>query len=1124
MNESKNLRSWNKFLFFSALCVFFIFFILAAPAFCGISSSDPSDGETGVSTVPTIIIDLTESIIDTPAPGVNILKQGGTWLTTTNTTWSVFGGLARITINLSSNLNYNTTYTIDLANITNAGLQLTGTTRASFTTRARTVSISSSSPASGSTNIDVNTRITVNFQAACDTSSVPSSPLTNRTTGRSVSGAVSFSNGNQTVTFTPSSALDPNTTYILELRGTTFYTGTVSLSSPTSFTFTTAQSNQPARISSRVSPSNISMPSDGVSSATFYFTEGAGTSVNITSGRIDYLTSSGTLVKSYNTSDSFAIRGSSTTTYSERIQIPQDVKSQITGNQLIYRRYFYGTDRTNQTIIISNDINITFSSDITGTFNINQIIIDTPVSGNTYLLNTALKAHAYIKGTGSGNIYGAWYKDNIPIKYFNTTLDNGNTLSIDIENPLFTNTYGNHNLKVILQTPNIIESNSISYLVSSTTTEKAVLTYPSKGQEFKKDSPPPTFYWTAIPRMLGYKIAISNKPSFKKEDWIKVPANYYSPSSNFWKNLKEETYYWAVIPINIAGEEGIMSDVFTFKIIKKEDVSFYSVNTGKKHAGSYYLYNPDTRNFEAASDESDFFLSQNNSQNNSSEENKLRFEGTVTSNYEFYNIDGTRWSILNKNSTANISHPLPSGNISFNGNWADNSSNPVLPMTLTNYVITGKIDRFDFSYGDLAYSQSEFSIYSQATKGTTVSTNFGNSKIAFHKLDDQGYSPYSATLSGTKKDISVFSIEPFKTKEDEVIKLIYLGGREELDGNVPDYGFNKPKDGKVLALVANKKFINDKLIFTGEFARGSLDNNTTAVKDDTDVRDNAANFRITGKLGSFKIETGYRSVGANFGTLGNPYLVKDKKIIDYVLSAGWGIFSAKTSFELTSNNLDSNINTTSAYSRMKKFEFTSYPSSGPSINYSYSKNMITGNPPVGFGNGTFVIQTISNAGINWMIKKLGLNFNFNDVQFDDLQDFTNDTSTHSATLGSSYSFGEKLNTSINYSSNITRNLVTCLDNLYNSLYVQTNYTLTPKFNINISYNKNYSMSGDGFTNNNTDQMIARLNYSMGKALLGYGEHIISLEYNFNAYTDYVNTLFNTGYNKARLLLNDTWKF
>lgn len=230
--------------------------------------------------------------------------------------------------------------------------------------------------------------------------------------------------------------------------------------------------------------------------------------------------------------------------------------------------YFKGQILTAFFLFIALSIPHSFASDMAGNFSVSEIIIDVPPQGKIFRQDSPLKAHAFIKGTGTGTIFGFWCKNDTPIQSFNISMFNGLTQSIFLESPFFTDNYGRYILKIKIQTPNILTSPEIQYMIADAASGKVSLIYPGKEMIFHKGSPTPTFSWTDVPEDLGYKIAISNSKNLKDAKWISTKTNrsYFKIFQEEWDKLSPDTYYWAVKPVYLNNIEGETSEIFYFEI------------------------------------------------------------------------------------------------------------------------------------------------------------------------------------------------------------------------------------------------------------------------------------------------------------------------------------------------------------------------------------------------------------------------------------------------------------------------------------------------------------------------------------------------------------------------------
>jgi O-glycosyl hydrolase len=117
----------------------------------------------------------------------------------------------------SSDLAYNTQYTATITTgVTNSsGIALASNYQWTFTTAQGSVppTVTSTTPASSATNVDINTAITATFSEAMDSSTITSNTFKVSGGGVYLTGTVTYTSASQVATFTPSVALNYNTTY-----------------------------------------------------------------------------------------------------------------------------------------------------------------------------------------------------------------------------------------------------------------------------------------------------------------------------------------------------------------------------------------------------------------------------------------------------------------------------------------------------------------------------------------------------------------------------------------------------------------------------------------------------------------------------------------------------------------------------------------------------------------------------------------------------------------------------------------------------------------------------------------------------------------------------------------------
>ena len=222
----------------------------AAPALA-VTATTPLSGATGISitSAVTATFNQTMNAATLTAATFTLTAQGG---------GSVAGivsynsGTSTATFTPSSSLASNITYT---ATITTGAAALSGATLAanyawSFTTAASTtLSVTSTTPAGGATNVDVTKAITATFSQPMNALTLTTSTFNLTGPNGNVSGTVSYSGATSTATFTPSSNLAYNTSYTATITTGAQDTSGVSLTVNYVWNFTTqAPPNNPTTV------------------------------------------------------------------------------------------------------------------------------------------------------------------------------------------------------------------------------------------------------------------------------------------------------------------------------------------------------------------------------------------------------------------------------------------------------------------------------------------------------------------------------------------------------------------------------------------------------------------------------------------------------------------------------------------------------------------------------------------------------------------------------------------------------------------------------------------------------------------------------------------------------------
>lgn len=209
-------------------------------------SRTPAPGDTLVATTvsPTVTFSepmLASTITNTtitlaPTSGGAAVAATVTYDATTNT------ATLNPTADLANNVSYTLTVTTAVTDV--AGNPLAANSTSSFRTIRDTTppTVLSTSPATGSPPVPVNSTVTITFSEPMDPATINGSTVSVRTTtgGTSVAGVVSYNVSTRSAIFTPSAALAANTSYTVTVTTGARDISNNQLAGNFTFSFTTA--------------------------------------------------------------------------------------------------------------------------------------------------------------------------------------------------------------------------------------------------------------------------------------------------------------------------------------------------------------------------------------------------------------------------------------------------------------------------------------------------------------------------------------------------------------------------------------------------------------------------------------------------------------------------------------------------------------------------------------------------------------------------------------------------------------------------------------------------------------------------------------------------------------------
>jgi len=496
-------------------------FTTQSPPPLNLVSSNPTAGATNVPINTTITLTFDQNLASTST------------ITVTSSTGAVAGSVlvsgATLTFTPSAPLSYNTTYTVDFSGVQSQfGASPSGTTTFNFTTQPPpTVQLISSNPAAGATNVPMNTSVTLNFNGAIN----PSSSFVVRGANATVPGVLTFTNDNQTVTFTPTVPLDPATTYTVDFSGLTTQLGGPLLG-PYTFTFTTAGG---ARIVGVSIPQVAQAGVNEVVNLSYQLRNQSSVGAQITGSTVYYYLPNGTLLAQFNQPVSGVLPPNGVFTVAGVVPIDEPFVSAARSagaDTLLIVRVFTGTDANGnslrsltdtpfytgfignpalfaQGIVVATPVRL-LNSLSAGAY-VEDITLTFPTPDQVVARNSSLAGRALLRVRGNGTIVGRWLVNGIPTESFSVSAVAGLPVEVTTQRGLPTINIGEQRVELEILSPNAARSRAIRYIVSGSV-EAGIprpLT-PRRGAVVSARTPIPLVYrWQVVPGASGYEIGFA---------------------------------------------------------------------------------------------------------------------------------------------------------------------------------------------------------------------------------------------------------------------------------------------------------------------------------------------------------------------------------------------------------------------------------------------------------------------------------------------------------------------------------------------------------------------------------------------------------------------------------------
>ncbi len=217
------------------------FTTIAAPP--TVTAISPPSGSTVVAVNTTVTATFSQVMNSSTinASTFTLTTQGGTAVTG-SVAYNSASSVATFTP--AQNLAYDTTYTATITSgaMSSQGIPLALVTWSFTTTTPPALSVTSTVPASGATNVNASSALMAAFNQAMNASTLTTSTFTLATTtgGTPVTGIVAYTSGSETATFTPGAALAYSTEYTATITTGAMSAAGAALTSNYSWSFTTS--------------------------------------------------------------------------------------------------------------------------------------------------------------------------------------------------------------------------------------------------------------------------------------------------------------------------------------------------------------------------------------------------------------------------------------------------------------------------------------------------------------------------------------------------------------------------------------------------------------------------------------------------------------------------------------------------------------------------------------------------------------------------------------------------------------------------------------------------------------------------------------------------------------------
>ncbi|MFN0112120.1 MAG: IPT/TIG domain-containing protein, partial [Blastocatellia bacterium] len=198
-------------------------------------------------------------------------------------------------------------------------------------------------------------------------------------------------------------------------------------------------------------------------------------------------------------------------------------------------------------------LRVTAGSSLGAPVQITSLVVTYPRTGSVIAQGETVFAEAVLSGAGTGIVIGYWLWDGAVFDQFTLNLTGGQRQPLKTSRSLPTVFIGSHRLELKIVSPNLIQSPTITVVITPGTWKQIRALAPSSGRGYAPERPP-TLHWTIVPGAAKYQVGFSTQPFFRSiPKWHDVTNTGWTVPSEVWNALPEGELFWTVRAVEMSG-------------------------------------------------------------------------------------------------------------------------------------------------------------------------------------------------------------------------------------------------------------------------------------------------------------------------------------------------------------------------------------------------------------------------------------------------------------------------------------------------------------------------------------------------------------------------------------------